>query len=314
MIQTLQAVIPVIGMIFLGAALHKYRLLSREGIDAIKFLVSRIMLPVAIFHALSNATYNTSTLLIIVVMLVIDVSTFLIGFVCRGLVQHKYRRYLPYIVSLYEGGMLAYPLFSNLAGAENLASIAMIDISGLLFGFSIYMGMLQQMESGEKISAGALLGSALRSPAFIGTVLGVISGLTGAIVALQNTPAGAIYLQTESMLTAPLNMLILLAVGYDLAPDTERLAAACRAMAIRFVIQAAALSAALFAIGRLFPGNTVMKLAAIMYMCVPTTFSMQTYIKDQDGSKYVSTTNSLYCIITIVVYAGAAFLYNRGML
>ena len=34
---------------------------------------------------------------------------------------------------------------------ENLSRIAVLDIAGLLFGFSVYMGMLGQVENGEKI-------------------------------------------------------------------------------------------------------------------------------------------------------------------
>ena len=34
---------------------------------------------------------------------------------------------------------------------KNLSRIAVLDIAGLLFGFSVYMGMLGQVENGEKI-------------------------------------------------------------------------------------------------------------------------------------------------------------------
>ena len=63
----------------------------------------------------------------------------------------EYRKYLPFMVSVYEGGLMAYPLYTSLCGQENLSQIAVLDIAGLLFGFSIYMGMLGQVENGEKI-------------------------------------------------------------------------------------------------------------------------------------------------------------------
>ncbi len=311
MAVTLSAIVPVLGMLILGMAVRKYRVLSREGIDNIKFLVSRIMLPAAIFHALATADYGGNTFYMIIVMLLLDVGTFLLGFVCRGLLPKPERKYLPYLVSLYEGGMLAYPLFMNLVGSEHLSSIALIDISGLLFGFSIYMGMLQQMENQETISAKALFRSALHSPAFIATVLGVLAGLSGIINHLLELPAGSVYLSMESMITTPLNALILLAVGYDLSPSMEDLSKVLRAISIRLVIQIVACAIALFTISFLFPEDSIMKIAAIMYMCVPTTFSMQTYVRDEDGSRYVATVNSLYCIITVIVYIATAFLYQN---
>ena len=64
---------------------------------------------------------------------------------------------------------------------ENLSQIAVLDIAGLLFGFSIYMGMLGQVENGEKINVKKLAVSAVKTPAFIASVLGIIAGLTGVI-------------------------------------------------------------------------------------------------------------------------------------
>ena len=50
-IEVLTAILPVIGMIAVGVFLKKTQWISRKGIDDIKFLVSRIMLTVAVFHA-----------------------------------------------------------------------------------------------------------------------------------------------------------------------------------------------------------------------------------------------------------------------
>lgn len=46
--------------------------------------------------------------------------------------------------------MIAYPLFLNLCGNENLSKIAIIDIAGVLFGFSVYMNLLEQVQDGKK--------------------------------------------------------------------------------------------------------------------------------------------------------------------
>ena len=43
----------------------------------------------------------------------------------------RYRKYLPFMVSVYEGGSMAYPLYTSLCGAENLSQIAVLDIAGL---------------------------------------------------------------------------------------------------------------------------------------------------------------------------------------
>ncbi len=46
----------------------------------------------------------------------------------------------------------------------------------------------------------------------------------------------------------------------------------------------------------------LLNLAIISYMSAPATFSMQTFLKKEEGSAYVSTTNSMYCMVSILVY------------
>ena len=149
-IKVLSAILPVMGMILIGVFLKKTQWISRKGIDDIKFLVSRIMLTVAVFHALATADYSGSIAVLVGGLLIVELITFGCGFLIRPLFPAERAKYIPFLMSLYEGGMLAYPLYSNLCGADALSKIALLDISGLLFGFSLWMGMLQQQEKGEK--------------------------------------------------------------------------------------------------------------------------------------------------------------------
>lgn len=88
---------------------------------------------------------------------------------------------------------MAYPLYTSLCGSENLSRIAVLDIAGLLFGFSVYMGMLGQVENGEKIDVKKLFFSALKTPAFIASILGIIAGLSKVILAVLDSPFGGVY-------------------------------------------------------------------------------------------------------------------------
>jgi predicted permease len=308
--NVLRAVVPVIVLLAMGMVFRRTGFISRRGIDDIKILVSRVMLTVAVFHALATADYSVRTFEMVGVMLLIELATFLAGFVVRRAFPPDRAKYIPYLMSLYEGGMLAYPLYINLCGSDALSNIAVLDIAGLLFGFSVWMSMLQQQEQGTAITARGIAVSALHTPTFIGAVLGVVCGLTGAVTWLLTTPAGTIYSGVESMITAPLNALILLAVGYDMDLSPAKIREVIKPIMFRLLIQAAAMAAAVAAVRTLFPDNREMLLAVIIYMSVPTTFSMQTYIRDPGGSTYVSTTNSLYVLCTVVIYAAAAFLYH----
>ena len=305
--KVLEIISPVLVMIILGILCRKWKLLNKNGIDNMKALVTNIMLPVAIFHALATSDYGAETAKLVGIMFIMLVVSFGIGFLMKPLMTENYRKYLPFMVSVYEGGSMAYPLYTSLCGQENLSQIAVLDIAGLLFGFSIYMGMLGQTENGEKINVKNLAVSAVKTPAFIASVLGIIAGLTGVIKLLLASPAGGIYTSVESILTTALTAIILIVVGFSMELTPELFGSCIRTIVMRIALQAVMIVGVLLTVHSFIGSNTLLDLAVITYMSAPATFSMQTFLKREDGSAYVSTTNSLYCIVSIVVYMILAF-------
>lgn len=305
--KVLEIISPVLVMIILGILCRKWKLLNKNGIDSMKALVTNIMLPVAIFHALATSDYGAETAKLVGIMFIMLVVSFGIGFLMKPLMTENYRKYLPFMVSVYEGGSMAYPLYTSLCGQDNLSQIAVLDIAGLLFGFSIYMGMLGQTENGEKINVKNLAVSAVKTPAFIASVLGIIAGLTGVIKLLLASPAGGIYTSVESILTTALTAIILIVVGFSMELTPELFGPCVRTIVMCIVLQAVMIVCVLLAVHSFIGSNKLLDLAVITYMSAPATFSMQTFLKREDGSAYVSTTNSLYCIVSVVVYMILAF-------
>ncbi|MDD5804829.1 AEC family transporter [Blautia sp. HCP3S3_H10_1] len=306
--KVLEIVLPVLVMILLGMACKKFRLLNQNGIDNMKVLVTQIMLPVAIFHALATAEYNKETGILVGIMFVMLVISFSIGFALKPFMDERYRKYLPFMVSVYEGGLMAYPLYTSLCGTENLSQIAVLDIAGLLFGFSVYMGMLGQVENGDKIDARKLFASALRTPAFIASVLGIIAGLTGVVQKLLAGPFAGTYTSVENILTTSVTAIILIVVGFSIELDKKLFAPCIKTIVLRVLLQAVMIAGVLLAVHYIVGDNLILNLAIISYMSSPATFSMQTFLKSEDGSAYVSTTNSLYCLVSILVYVVMAFV------
>ena len=271
--RILEIILPVLVMLVLGMACRKLKLLTKSGIDNMKLLVTNIMLPVAIFHALATADYSVETWK-------------LVGF----------------MVSVYEGGLMAYPLYTSLCGQENLSQIAVLDIAGLLFGFSIYMGMLGQVENGEKINAKKLCMSAFHTPAFIASVLGILAGLSKVVICLIDSPFGGAYLAVEGILTTSVTAIILIVVGYSMELTKELIRPCLKTILMRVLLQTLMAIGVLWAVHLWIGDNMLLNLAIISYMSAPATFSMQTFLKKEEGSAYVSTTNSMYCMVSILVY------------
>lgn len=300
--DVLQIVMPVLVMIILGMLCRKWKILTGEGVANMKVLVTNVMLPVAIFHALATAEYNKETGILILIMLIMLIVSFSLGFVLKPFLKGKYQRYLPFMVSVYEGGLMAYPLYTSLCGSENLSHVAVLDIAGLLFGFSIYMGMLGQVEDGGKIDVKKLFSSAIRTPAFIASVLGIIAGLSNIIIILLDSPFGGVYQSVENILTTSVTAIILLVVGYSMELNANLLKPCITTILIRMILQGVMMAGILFAVHSLVGDSQIVNLAIITYMSSPATFSMQTFMKDEEGSAYVSTTNSMYCLVSILVY------------
>ena len=306
--KVLEIIMPVLVMILLGIWCRKKNVLTQSGIDNIKSLVTNIMLPVAIFHALATAEYTGKIGILVGIMFVMLLISFSAGFLLKPLLEAPYKKYLPYMVCVYEGGMMAYPLYTSLCGSEHLSQIAVLDIAGLLFGFSVYMGMLGQTENGGKISAKALFFSAVKTPAFVASVLGIAAGLTGIISRLVESSFGGVYLSVENILTTSVTSMILLVVGYSMELTRELIRPCIKTIVLRICVQAVMMAGVLLAVHFLIGSSQLMDLAIILYMSAPATFSMQTFLKKKESSAYVSTTNSLYCIVSILVYMVLALI------
>ena len=300
--EVLEIVLPVLAMIILGILCRKWKLLDQSGVNNMKTLVTNIMLPVAIFHALATAEYSGKIGILVLIMFVMLLISFGAGFWMKRFMDEPYKKYLPFLVCIYEGGMMAYPLYTSLCGSENLSQIAVLDIAGLLFGFSVYMGMLGQTENGEKINAKSLFYSALRTPAFIGTVLGIIAGLTRMITRLLDSPFGNCYLSVENILTTAITPIILIVVGYSMELAPELISPCLKTILLRVLLQAVMIAGVLMVVKYLAGGSRLLNLAVITYMSSPATFSMQTFLRKKESSAYASTTNSLYCVVSILVY------------
>lgn len=306
--KVLEIIMPVLVMILLGIWCRKKNVLTQSGIDNIKSLVTNIMLPVAIFHALATAKYTGKIGILVGIMFVMLLISFSVGFLLKPLLEAPYKKYLPYMVCVYEGGMMAYPLYTSLCGSEHLSQIAVLDIAGLLFGFSVYMGMLGQTENGGKISAKALFFSAVKTPAFVASVLGIVAGLTGIISRLVESSFGGVYLSVENILTTSVTSMILLVGGYSMELTRELISPCIKTIILRICVQAVMMAGVLLAVHFLVGSSQLMDLAIILYMSAPATFSMQTFLKKKESSAYVSTTNSLYCIVSILVYMVLALI------
>lgn len=92
-------------------------------------------------------------------------------------------------------------------------------------------------QAGEKIKPSGLVKSAFTSPVFIAVVLGIICGISGIIKSILDTDFGIVYMSVKNSVTAILNSLILILVGFDFEFERKRIKVAFRAIISRVLVQ-----------------------------------------------------------------------------
>ena len=96
--------------------------------------------------------------------------------------------------------------------------------------------------------------------------------------------------------------IILIVVGYSMELAPELISPCLKTILLRVLLQAVMIAGVLMAVKYLVGGSRLLNLAVITYMSSPATFSMQTFLRKKESSAYASTTNSLYCVVSILVY------------
>ena len=122
------------------------------------------------------------------------------------------------------------------------------------------------------------------------------------ITRLLDSPFGNCYLSVENILTAAITPIILIVVGYSMEFAPELISPCLKTILLRVLLQAVMIAGVLMAVKYLVGSSRLLNLAVITYMSSPATFSMQTFLRKKESSAYASTTNSLYCVVSILVY------------
>ncbi|MDO4649469.1 MAG: AEC family transporter [Eubacteriales bacterium] len=299
--EVITAIIPVVVLIGIGIFCKQSGLVSARGMADVKTIIANIMLPVTLFHALGNANYDKDTIRIVILFLLVEIAAMLVGYPLKRLIKNENSKFLPILLTTAENGMLGYPLYIILCGQENLGYMATIDIAVTAFGFSVWSSVISQIDSGDKISGKSIFLSAIKNPCLWGVVLGVAAGVSGAMNWLMTSPINALYNSTESLIVAPISTMILIALGYDLVFDKERIMDVIPAVAIRYIVQIVLLLIVWQLIGKSVAYE--MQTAILLFFFLPVAFSSQVYVSQENSRSFIASFVSLYSVISIFAFA-----------
>ncbi|MCQ2437003.1 MAG: hypothetical protein MJ099_01240 [Clostridia bacterium] len=305
-LETLRTVLPVMLMLVIGMICRSKAILTRDGIDQLKKVVVNITLPAVLIGSFATTKYTLRDVVIPLMVFAICLIAWALGKVA-GKVLRINSRFLPFLTTGFEAGMLGYALFAMLCGSENTASFAIIDLGQVLFVFTVYK-ILVAMSGNTKADAGALIKDMLTSPIIIAIVAGVLIGATGLYGLMEKAGIAAVFTACTDFIAAPTGAVILLTIGYDLVLKDIPWLPTCKAVAVRFVIMMI-LRTALIALIQLLFHDTSLTMAINVMFILPPPFVLPVFADDPDQRVYVS---SVLSVSTLVAIAGFAVLAVIG--
>ena len=303
--EVLQTVLPV--MATLGIGMFSRKLISREGINALKRVVVNIALPAVLLNAFATTRYTLMDVVVPLMMFLVCLAAWGLGkFAARPLGMGS--RFVPFLTTGFEAGMLGYALFNMLYGSSKTAEFARVDLGQVLFVFTLYKLLLGR-ENRDRADLSALVREMALSPIILAIVAGVLLGATGLYRALIPSGISGVLDACTSFIAAPTSALILLTIGYDLVLGDIPWASTLKVVALRLGIMLLLRLAFGAALGLLWPGSGLDAAANVMFL-LPPPFVLPVFADDEAQRVYVSSALS---VSTLVAIAGFAVLAAMGV-
>ncbi|MBO6147848.1 MAG: hypothetical protein J6O55_00750 [Lachnospiraceae bacterium] len=316
----MNTIFPVMAMLFIGIFFRKKQLVSREGVNAIKFVILNVCLPAGLISAFASTSYSPTDIIIPVVIFAVCFLAWIIGKYTGKLLRLP-SRLVPFLTTAFEAGMLGYALFEMLYGKERLAEFARVDLGQSLFIFTIYKVLLSagggtDAEAGTADGRGnkgkaapsavKLLKEMFSSPIIIAIIIGVILGATNIYSLLKPSGVSGIFDACTVFISAPTSAMILFAIGYDLVLDDIPWAEALKVVLLRFAIMMILRTALIPLLNIISPAMDLTAAVNVMFI-LPPPFILSV-LADEDGQRvYLSSVLSLSTVIAIIGFAVLSF-------
>lgn len=304
-IQIINTILPVILILGIGMICRKTGMISREGVGALKNVVVNITLPAVMLGAFATMEYSWKNVVITLMMFMVCLAAWLLGKIIRN-VFHMESRFIPFLSTGFEAGMLGYALFTLLYGSERISEFATVDLGQVLFVFTLYKVLLGvdadkngSDNAAGKVNISSLLKEMYTSPVVIAIAIGVVLGATGLYKALVPSGAASILDACTDFVSAPTSAIILLTIGYDLVLDKipwKRVASVSITRIAIMVVMRIIAGIVVHAIGL---GDNL-DIALNVMLILPPPYVLPVFADDENEREYVSASLSVLTVITII--------------
>lgn len=298
--QIVSMVLPVLVMILLGRLCAAQGILNDERHAGLKAIIGDILLPVVLFKAFFTAEYSGKLVLVFVLVFGGCLLALAAGYALRRFVR-PYDRFMPMLMTSFEGGMLGYALYALLAGADQTRTYAMVDIGQTMFAYTVFLAALKAAE-GKTMTPGAMLRNMLTNKACIGMLLGIVLGALGVYRAIESAAVGTVIMSLMDFVTAPTSALILLVVGYQLRVSKELIRPVAVTLGLRLAVMLVVMGVVSLILFAVIPYDKALMLALMLQYTLPAPFIIPLFADMGEDGEYVSTSLSLGTLLTVVLF------------
>ena len=302
--QILSMVLPVLAMILLGRLCATKGILNDERHAGLKSIIGDILLPVVLFNAFFTAQYDGKLLLVFAMVFSSCLLALLAGFALKRFVK-PYDRYMPLLMTSFEGGMLGYALYALVAGQDQTSIYAMVDIGQTMFAYTVFLAALKSAEGG-RMSPKAMVSNMIHNKACIGMTLGIVLGALGVHKAIAPTAFGTVLASLISFITAPTSALILLVVGYQLNFSKKLMKPVAITLALRTGVMAVIFGVVSLVLFAIIPYDKLLMLALMLQYTLPAPFIIPLFADLKEDGEYVSTSLSMGTLVSVFLFVFVA--------
>ena len=302
--QILSMVLPVLAMILLGRLCAVRGILNDERHAGLKAIIGDILLPVVLFRAFFTAQYGGKLLLVFALVFASCLLALLAGYALRKFVR-PYDRFMPLLMTSFEGGMLGYALFALVAGQDQTATYAMVDIGQTMFADTVFLAALKSAEGG-RMAPRAMLANMLHNKACMGMMLGIVLGALGVYRAIAPTPVGTVLMDLLSFIAAPTSALILLVVGYQLKVSRKLMKPVAITLLLRLLVMGVIFGLVSLVLFAIIPYDRLLMLALMLQYTLPAPFIIPLFADLGEDGEYVSTTLSMGTVLSVLLFVFVA--------
>lgn len=301
--EILKLIMPITALLLIGMAARRWNWFSPAGAQAFRSVVSRIMLPAVLLDAFLFADYSTDILVVGGMVLVWMLLALGAGYPLRRFLK-EHNRFLPFLTTADEVGMLGYSLIGLLFGSMGVASLAMCDLGHTFFVFAIAVPLLQA-STGQKTGIKDIFNSILHSYPLVAMLIGIVLGVLGVGRGIDANPAvGMIYHSVIDMISGPTTALILISLGYELSLRRDVMKYVIQAYLLRLAAMAVVGILCSFLIFRLVPYSKTLMTALLLLVTLPPSFAISIFGDLGNESEFVSTTMSFGTLLSLILYIG----------